>query len=551
VTVCSYCHHRNPPDSRFCGQCGARLGPVTERRDERKVVSVLFADLVGFTSRAEVMDVEDVQALLDPYYALVREQLEQRGGTVEKFIGDAVVAIFGVPVAHEDDPERAVRAGLAIRDEVAALNERHPDLDLHVRVAVTTGEALVAVDVSPDTGETFASGDVVNTAARLQAAAPVDGVIVGEGTWRATRDAIDYDVAPAVVAKGKLEPVRCWLALRARSRLDEARRGHGGTPLVGRTAERAALLEAFAAATERASVRALTIVGVPGVGKSRLVHELGRHVDDIPALVRWREGRCVPYGTGLAFSALGEIVKAEAGLLESHELDAASAKLARAIAAVVDDADEARWIERHLRPLVGLESDGAIPGDHRAEEFAAWRRFLECLARRRPTVLVFEDVHWADDALLDFLDHLVAWAAAVPLLVVCTARPELLDRRPDWWTAATAIPLGGLTPAEVNELLDALLGRDRLPDATRAALFAGAGGNPLYAQELVRMLVDRGMLVDRAGAGWSSTPTSCRCPTRCSASSPRVSMPSRPRTAPSSRRRRSWAARSGRVRSRR
>jgi class 3 adenylate cyclase len=463
VVVCSYCGRPNAPDARFCSQCGGRLSAVTERHDERKVISVLFADLVGFTSRAETMDVEDVQAVLDPYYALVREQLEPRGGTVEKFIGDAVVAIFGVPVAHEDDPERAVRAGLAIREEVAAFNERHPDLDLHVRVAVTTGEALVAVDVSPDTGETFASGDIVNTAARLQAAAPVDGVVVGEGTWRATRDAIDYEEAEPVVAKGKREPVLCWQALRARSRLDQARRGHSATRMVGRTAERDALLEAFTAATEGRSVRALTIVGVPGVGKSRLVHELGRHVDDRPALVRWREGRCAPYGTGLAFSALADVVKAEAGVLESHELEAASAKLRHAVRAVVDDPDEARWIEGHLRPLVGLESHGATPGDHRAEEFAAWRRFLERLAQRRATVLVFEDLHWADEALLDFLDHLVAWAANVPLLVICTTRPDLLERRSVWGAGARAIRLEPLSVDETHELLDALLGPDRLP----------------------------------------------------------------------------------------
>src|SRR4051794_1513256 len=445
------------------------------------------------------MDVEDLQAILDPYYALVREQLESRGGTVEKFIGDAVVAIFGVPGAHEDDPERAVRAGLAIREEVAAFNERHPDLDLHVRVAVTTGEAIVAVDVSPDTGETFASGDVVNTAARLQSAAPVDGVVVGEATWRATRDTIDYDEGEAVAAKGKRALVPCWRAVRARSRVDRARRDLSATPMVGRAAERDALMQAFVAATEGRSARFLTIVGVPGVGKSRLVHELARHVDDRLALVRWREGRCAPYGTGLAFSALGDVVKAEAGMLESHELEAASAKLAQAVGAVVEDRDEARWIEGHLRPLVGLEANGGSPGDHRAEEFAAWRRFIERLAERRATVLVFEDLHWADDALLDFIDHLVAWAVSVPLLVVCTARPELLERRPDWGESGRAIRLAPLSPAETDALLDALLGFDRLPDATRAALVAGAEGNPLYAHELVRMLIDRGLLVERDG----------------------------------------------------
>jgi class 3 adenylate cyclase len=234
VLVCSYCHHENPEGSRFCGQCGSRLGSAAERREERKVVSLLFVDLVGFTSRAERMDVEDVQAMLDPYYALVREQAGQRGGTVEKFIGDAVVVVFGVPAAHEDDAERAVRTAFAITDALAVSNERRPDLDLHVRSAVTTGEALVAVDIAPTTGETFASGDVVNTAARLQSAAPTDGILVGEATYRATRDVIDYAPHPPVSAKGKSAPVPCWRALRARSRVSETRRRRDAAPLVGR-----------------------------------------------------------------------------------------------------------------------------------------------------------------------------------------------------------------------------------------------------------------------------------------------------------------------------
>jgi class 3 adenylate cyclase len=503
VLACGYCHHLNAPDSRFCGHCGARLVAATERRDERKLISVLFADLVGFTSRAERMDVEDVQGMLDPYYGLVREELEKRGGVVEKFIGDAVVAVFGVPVSHEDDAERAVRAALAIRDALAAFNERDPALDLHVRVAVTTGEALVAVDVSPHTGETFASGDVVNTAARLQAAAPVDGVVVGEAAYRATSHAIEYEPAAPVVAKGKAAPIACWKARRPRSRVGAGEQRPDAAALVDRHHERGGMLAAFEQAVLGRSVRSLTLLGDPGIGKSRLVGELFRHIDAQPELIRWREGRSPPYGRGMTFSALGEIVKAEAGLLESHALDAASAKLADAVAAVAPDRDEAAWLERHLRTLVGLDAAAALFDDRRAEAFAAWRRFIERLAEHRPTVLVFEDVHWADDALVDFIEHLDAWAADIPLLVVCTARPELLERRPGWSREAggdRVIHLAPLSESDTEQLLVALLGDEGLPPATRSALLARAEGNPLYAQELVRMLVDRGILVERDGA---------------------------------------------------
>jgi len=502
VLVCGYCHHRNPPESRFCGQCGARIAVAAPRREERKVISVLFADLVGFTSRAEHMDVEDVHAILDPFYRLVREQLEQRGGTVEKYIGDAVVAVFGVPVAHEDDPERAVRAALAVQDALAILNARHPELDLHVRAAVTTGEALVALDVSPATGETFASGDVVNTAARLQAAAPVDGVVVGDVTYRATRHAIEYGDAYAIAAKGKERPVPCRQAVRPRSPVGDTRHRTDATPLIDRREERRVLVEVLARAQLGRSVSSVTFVGDPGIGKSRLVRELFRHIDGQPELIRWREGRSPPYGRGVTFWALGEIVKAEAGILESHELDAASAKLAETVADLVDDVDEAKWIERHLRRLVGLEAGAGLLGDRRAEAFAAWRRFIERLAQRRSTVLVFEDLHWADDALLDFIEHLVTWAADIPLLVICTARPDLLDRRPGWPgepDRGRVIPLAPLSEDETHDLFDALLGTPRLPRDARDVLLAGAEGNPLYAEEFVRMLVDRKILVERDG----------------------------------------------------
>jgi class 3 adenylate cyclase len=502
VLICERCQHENPDGSRFCASCGAGLVAARERREERKVVTVLFADLVGFTSRAERMDVEDLRAVVAPYFELVRRRLEQNGGTVEKFIGDAIVAVFGAPVAREDDPERAVRAALGIRDAVTESNERDPQLDLHLRVAVNTGEALVFVDANAAAGEAIASGDVVNTAARLQGVAPTDGVVVGESTYRATSDVIEYGEPSTARVKGKAEPVEYWPALRALSRIGETRRRRDATPLVGRTAERQALIDQFEQAREERSVRALTLVGVPGVGKSRLVRELFRYIDERPELVRWREGRSPPYGDRGTFWALGEIVKAELGVLESSEAGVVSAMLTRAVGRVVTDRDEAAWIEGHLQALVGLEAGTALFGDRRAEAFAAWRRFLESLAANRPTVLVFEDLHWADDAAIDFVEHLIGWGADLPLLVLCTARPELLERRPHWGTESRTtrvLSLEPLTESETRAFLDALLRHERLPEQTGAALLAAAEGNPLYAEEFVRMLVNRRILVQQDG----------------------------------------------------
>ena len=337
-------------------------------------MSVLFVDLVGFTARAETLDPEDVRALLAPYHARIRSELERFGGTVEKFIGDAVMALFGAPIAHEDDPERAVRAALAIRDWAVEQGDA-----LQVRIAVNTGEALVTLDARPSEGESMAAGDVVNTAARLQAAAPLNGVLVGEQTYRATAHAIDYREAQPVVGKGKSEPIRAWEALQARSRfgVDVSRRENA--PLVGRGRELDLLVSTLARVREERSPQLVTLVGVPGIGKSRLVLELLRAVEEDAELVRWRQGRSLPYGEGVTFWALAEIVKAEAGILETDTAEQAEEKLARAVGQSGVDASEAQWLERHLRPLAGLAEAGLVePGGGRA----AWRRFLESLAER-------------------------------------------------------------------------------------------------------------------------------------------------------------------------
>jgi class 3 adenylate cyclase len=455
-------------------------------REERKVLTVLFADLVGFTSRSERMDPEDVRALLAPYWQRLRDELERFGGTVEKFIGDAVVALFGAPVAHEDDAERAVRAALAIRDWVAEESE------LHVRIGVNTGEALVALGARPAEGEGMASGDVVNTAARLQSAAPVDGILVGEQTYRGTERAIEYREHEPVEAKGKAEPVRVWEAVQARARFGVDVTSASAAPMIGRDQELELLEAAFRRAANDRVPQLVSVVGVPGIGKSRLLVELFAVVDRGDRLVRWRQGRSLPYGEGVSYWALGEMVKAEAGILETDPAEETARKLRETVARLVADETEATWLETHLGPLVGLAADEA-GADRRGEAFAAWRRFFEALGEDRPLVLVFEDLHWADDGLLDFVDHLVDWLTDVPVLVVGTARPELLSRRPAWGGGkanGTTISLAPLTDEETAQLVHVLFDRSVLPADVQSALLDRAGGNPLYAEEFVRMVAE-------------------------------------------------------------
>jgi class 3 adenylate cyclase/tetratricopeptide (TPR) repeat protein len=488
VQACTSCGFENTDAAKFCSECGAPLRDVTRGREERKVVSVVFVDLVGSTARAESSDPEDVRALLRVYHERAREELESFGGTVEKFIGDAVVAVFGAPVAHEDDPERAVRAALAVRDAVARLNEDKPGRDLHVRVAVNTGEALVALDAAPDEGEGMVAGDVVNTAARLQSAAPVDGILVGEHTFQATERKIVYREVDPIAAKGKAEPIRTWEAVEARSRLGIDLGGAGRAGLVGRDAELDMLVDALTRSRRDRSTQLVTLVGVPGIGKSRLVYELAQVVDADDELIAWRQGRCLPYGQGVSYWALGEIVKAQAGILESDDAEVTASKLEAVVEALTEG--ERAWVARHLRPLIGLGGD-ELSADSRGEAFAAWRRFVELVAESGPAVLVFEDLHWADDGLLDFVDNLVDWVGDVPLLVLCTARPELTDRRPGWGGGkrnSSTVSLTPLDDSDTAKLLFALLDRPLLDAQTEQRLVDRAAGNPLYAEEFVRIL---------------------------------------------------------------
>jgi class 3 adenylate cyclase/tetratricopeptide (TPR) repeat protein len=516
MKVCPSCGEQNPDKAKFCSECATPLAEAAPQQEERKVVTVLFADLVGFTSRSEAMDVEDVRGTLQPYHQLLRRELERFGGTVEKFIGDAVMALFGAPVAHEDDPERAVRAALAIQEAVAGLRDEGDGLDLHVRIGVNTGEALIALGARPSEGEGMASGDVVNTAARLESAARVDGVLVGEVTYRATNRVIEYEESDPIQAKGKGEPVRAWVARRVVSRFGSDVRLGASTPLVGRDAEMALVWSALVRARRESSPQLVSVVGVPGMGKSRLVWEVFCRVDGEEELVAWRQGRCLPYGEGVTFWALGEVVKAQAGILESDSPEQATHKLAATVRGLLGEGRDAEWVSSHLSALIGMggESESGL-GDRRGEAFSAWRRFVEAVSAQHPLVVVFEDLHWADEALLDFIDYLAEWAGGVPLFILCSARPELLERRPGWGGGkenSMVVSLAPLSDADTARLLSVLLDQVALPVETQSALLAHAEGNPLYAEEYVRMLIERGDLAQRGSVWYLTDPDNLPLP---------------------------------------
>ncbi len=480
--------------------CGTALGAApTPQAEERKVVSVLFVDLVGFTARSHDADPEDVRAALAPYHRLLKTEIERFGGTVEKFIGDAVMAVFGAPVAHEDDAERAVRAALRITEAIEELNEATPNLDLSIRAAVNTGEGLVSIGARPQAGEGMVTGDVVNTASRLQGIAPVGGVAVGEITYRSTKDLIVYEEMEPVSVKGKPEPLLVWRAVSARSRFGVDVETRYRTPFIGRDFDLATLKTAYQRTLRESSLQMVTVVGEPGVGKSRLLGEFASYVDEQSELVTWRQGRSLPYGEGITFWALGEIVKAQAGINESDSPDVATNKIAAAVGALAVDESDTAWLQARLAPLVGATTimGGAA---EKEESFTAWVRFLEAIATKGPLVLVFEDLHWADASLLEFIEHVVEWSTGVPLLIVCTARPELFEKQPSWGAGtrnAATISLSPLTDSETAQLISGLLSQAVLPAEIHAALLERAGGNPLYAEEFIRMLSDRGVLQQR------------------------------------------------------
>ncbi len=494
---CPSCGQENPEGQKFCGGCGSPLtAPTRSLGEERKVVTSLFCDLVGFTATSESADPEDVNTMLAAYFKMARKNIEAYGGTVEKFIGDAVVGIFGVPAAHEDDPERAVRAGLRIVEAAEELTSVG-DAPLVLRVGINTGEALVRLGAVPGSGEGMLAGDAINTASRLQSVAPEMGVAVGLGTFEATQRIFEYDELEPATLKGKSEAVRVFWAKSPTARFGtDVTRIHD-TPFVGREIDLAILKGVFDKTVAASAPQLVTIVGEPGVGKSRLVAELFAYIEDRPGLVRWRQGRCLPYGEGITFWALGEILKAQTGVLDSDPPATVQTKLD----AVLPQGPEREWFRQRLLPLLGIEATSPA---EREELFTAWRRFFENLAEQDPTVLVFEDLHWADPAMLAFLEHLADRAEGVPLLIVGTARPELFDQHPDYTRGlriTTSINLAPLTEAETTRLVCALLKTSVIPIELQTPILERSGGNPLYAEEFIRLLKDKDLLL-RKGSVW-------------------------------------------------
>lgn len=494
MAVCVACGHQNPDGNKFCGECAAPLGaPAHQVAEERKVVSVLFCDLIGFTAASEQADPEDVDKMLSAYAEMARARIESHGGVVEKFIGDAVVGVFGVPAAHEDDPERAVRAGLRIVEAAEEL-EAIGGAPLRLRVGVNTGETLVRLGANAGLGERVLAGDAINTASRLQSVAPEMGVAVGLSTFEATSVVFDYEELDPATVKGKAEPVRVFHAKAARARFGTDLTRTYDSPFVGREIDLALLKGVFDKTVASNSVQLVTVVGEPGLGKSRLVAELFAYIDGRPEFTTWRQGRCLPYGEGITFWALGEILKAHTGILESDPPGVAQEKLD----AVLPEGDERGWFRQRLLPLLGI---GATSSAEREELFTAWRRFLEGVAEERPTVLVFEDLHWADGAMLAFVENLADLAEGVPLLILGTARPELYERHPhyaDGMRNVNTINLTPLSQEETARLIMALLDAKVLPAELQQPILDRAGGNPLYAEEFVRLLKDRDLLVRKA-----------------------------------------------------
>jgi class 3 adenylate cyclase len=473
------------------------VGP--ERREgstERRLVSVLFADLVGSTAFAEGRDPEDVRALLGEYFATASEAIERHGGVVEKFIGDAVMAVWGTPVAHEDDAERAVRSALDIVDRVAALGA-HMGVTLQARVGVLTGEAVAAVGA---VGQGLVAGDLVNTASRLQSAADPGTVLVGERTYRAASEAIAFAPIEALTLKGKQDKVPAWRALRVISEVGGSGRGSAPEPpFVGRDEELRLAKELLHATGRESRPRLLSVTGVAGIGKSRLLWELRKYIDGITESVYWHQGRCPAYGEGVTFWAFAEMVRGRAGIAETDDDATARQRLGDCLDDLVADDDERRWMEPRLGHLLGL--DPAPPGG-RDELFGAWRRFIERVADRGTTVLVFEDLHWADPGLLDFVESLLAWSRSAPILVITLARPELAERRPSWGAAVRASSGQHLDPLPHRDISALVTGYvEGLPDGDLERLVSRAEGIPLYAVETVRMLADRGIL-EQSGSSY-------------------------------------------------
>ena len=472
---CLACNQENPPGARFCLACGAALAAEAPPQEERRIVSIIFVDLVGSTAQAERLDPEDVRAILVPYHSLVRREIESFGGVVEKFIGDAIMGVFGAPVAHGDDAERAVRAAFVVCDSVCSM----PDSDLQIRIAVNTGEAVVSLNARPAFGESMVAGDVVNTAARLQSQAPVNGIIVGEMTYLETRDAIGYEPIEPIVAKGKAAPVKAWIATHALT--PAGQRPARDLRIVGRRPELNLLDALWDRVLAERVPHLVSIFGPAGVGKTTVVVNFGEAARERGARVVF--GRSLPYRESSVYGPLSRHVMGICGIFESDAPEVMIDKLrARTKTLLEGSSASAETVAEHLGTIVGVEGWGTEATD-RDVLFSSARLFMEAASREQPTVLVFEDIHWSASALLDLIDALAVSSHGLPLLLVTLARPEFLDTRESWGgrlSSYTSLTLGPLGEDDSRELAIRRLGA---PDRAEAVVRI-AEGNPLFIEQL-------------------------------------------------------------------
>jgi len=501
VAVCPSCGTANPPESKFCGECGTDLrseapATVSPGKAEQRLVSVLFADLVGFTPFSESRDSEEVRDVLTAYFDRSRDIIERFGGTVDKFIGDAVMAVWGAVESHEDDAERAVRAALDLIDMVSALGAELGVPDLALRAGVTTGET----SVGPGGNEKgLVVGDLVNTASRLQSIAEPKTLLIGQATCSLVDAAIECQPMGEQEIKGKDEPVVAFRPLRIVGELGGGRRIEGlEAPFTGRDVELRLLKDQLHACAKERSARLVSVVGEAGVGKSRLSWELEKYIDGLAVDVYWHRGRSPSYGEGLTMWALGEMIRSRAGIADTDDSAKSRLKLRTAVAEYVPSEQDRRWLEPRLAALLGLEE---APSGNREELFAAIRTFFHHIADRGATALVFEDLHWADPGMLDFVADLVERSPRHPIFVVTLARPELLEANPGWGSARrnfVSVHLSPLNDEAMSTLVSGMV--PGIPDEAVAAIVARAGGIPLYAVEFVRMLVASGELEDHDGS---------------------------------------------------
>jgi class 3 adenylate cyclase len=491
--TCAACGTANASGVKFCGECGNRLAeeaPSTSARvAERRLVSVLFADLVGFTTISEHRDSETVRELLERYFVESSAVIEGYGGVVEKFIGDAVMAVWGTPAAHEDDAERSVRAAL---DLVSAATRLGTEVgaEISLRAGVTTGEAAVTLGA---TNQGMVAGDLVNTASRLQSVAEPGTVLVGDGTYLAASSAVVFEPVGDLLLKGKELGVPAYRALRVVSRRGGAGRAEAmEPPFVGREPELRMLKDFYAATGAERRPRLVSVLGQAGIGKSRLLWEFQKYLDGVTEVAYWHRGRSPAYGEGVTFWALAEMVRGRIGVAEGADPATIRAALDSSVAEVVSDAAERAWVTPALLHLLGLDPGAELATD---SLFAAWRTFFERIADNGTVVLLFEDLQWADTGLLDFVEHILDWSRDRPIFVITLARPELLERRPTWGAGRrsfTSLVPDPLPPEAMRELLVGLV--PGLPEDTVAQVVERAEGIPLYAVETVRMLLADGRI---------------------------------------------------------